>query len=70
MLPYDLIECFCPIGGTVLDPFVGSGTTCVAAKSLERKYIGIDVSKEYCDIAEERIRTERIDRPSTLNKFL
>jgi len=63
MLPYDLIECFCPLDGVVLDPFVGSGTTCVAANSLNRKYIGIDVSEEYCAIARERIGTERIDRP-------
>ena len=62
MLPYDVIECFCPEGGTVLDPFNGSGTTCVAAKSLNRNFIGIDVSEEYCKIARERIETEIITR--------
>ena len=70
MLPYDLIECFCPIDGIVLDPFLGSGTTCVAAKSLGRKYIGIDVSKEYCDIATERLETERIEKPATIEPFI
>ncbi len=40
----------------VLDPFAGSGTTCIAAKKLNRNYIGIEISKEYCDIAEERIK--------------
>lgn len=62
MIPFDFIECFCPPEGTVLDPFVGSGTTCVAAKSLERNYIGIDTAEEYCDIARERIKTETISR--------
>lgn len=62
LLPYDLIECFCPENGIVLDPFNGSGTTCVAAKSLNRQYIGIDCSQEYCDIAEKRIQQEFISR--------
>jgi len=42
-------------GNLVLDPMCGSGTTCVAAKKLGRDYIGIDISKEYCDLAEKRI---------------
>lgn len=45
-------------GQIVLDPFVGSGTTCVAAKQLNRNYIGIDISEEYCRIAEERLNDE------------
>lgn len=40
----------------VLDPFLGSGTTAVAAKQLKRNYIGIEVSPEYCKIAENRLR--------------
>jgi len=40
----------------VLDPFCGSGTTCVAAKMLGRRFIGIDISLEYCDIARSRLR--------------
>ena len=39
----------------VLDPMCGSGTTCVAAKKLNRNYIGIDISEEYCNIARNRI---------------
>lgn len=42
----------------VLDPFVGSGTTCVAAKMLGRKWIGIDVNPGYIDISRERLRKE------------
>lgn len=40
----------------ILDPFCGSGTTCVAAKMLGRNYIGIDISEEYCEIARQRIK--------------
>ena len=57
-LPYDFIRCFVPQGGVVLDPFVGSGTTLVAAKNLGYRYIGIDIAPEYCAIAEKRIREE------------
>ena len=40
----------------ILDPFIGSGTTAVACKRLKRNYIGIELSKEYCEIARQRIR--------------
>ena len=43
---------------TILDPFMGSGTTGVACARLGRKFIGIEISKEYCDIAIERIKGE------------
>lgn len=57
-LPYDFIQCFCPLNGVVLDPFVGSGTTVLAAIDLSRNYIGIDISKDYCDLANKRIKEE------------
>jgi len=56
-IPFDFIQCFCPNNGIVLDPFVGSGSTVVTAKQLGRKYIGIDISKEYCDLSKERLKT-------------
>jgi modification methylase len=39
----------------VLDPFVGSGTTCVAAKKLGRHYVGLDINAAYCQLAEKRL---------------
>ena len=44
------------IGDMVLDPFMGSGTTAVAAIKMGRSYLGFERSREYCDLAEERIR--------------
>lgn len=40
----------------ILDPYVGSGTTCLAAKLLGSNYIGIDISKEYVKDAENRLK--------------
>ena len=65
MLAYDMIECFCPKDGIVLDPFNGSGTTTLAAKCLGRKYIGIDVSEEYNNIALKRLHEDTISRKSS-----
>ncbi len=42
-------------GDVVLDPFVGSGTTAVAAKKLGRRYVGIDINPEYCAYARQRL---------------
>ncbi len=54
-LPTWFIKLFTKEGDIVLDPFVGSGTTCVAAACLKRKYIGIDTLKENIKLAEQRI---------------
>ena len=51
-----LIDYYSDVNDLILDPFCGSGTTCVAAKMLGRRYIGIDISPEYCQIAEDRLR--------------
>ena len=46
---------FCPKGGTVLDPFMGSGTTLVAARDQGRKAIGADIDEHWCEVAAERV---------------
>jgi DNA modification methylase len=43
-------------GEIVLDPFVGTGTTCAVAKSMGRRYVGVDINKSYIKIAQDRVR--------------
>jgi len=57
-LPERCIKAGCPDDGIVLDPFVGSGTTCEVAHTLGRKSVGIDNSAKYLDMAIERINKE------------
>lgn len=59
-LPEWFIKLFTEAGDLVLDPFNGSGTTCVAAKRLNRRFLGIDLSEEYCRKALERVVREEV----------
>lgn len=55
-------------GNTILDPFMGSGTTGVACKKLNRKFIGIELESQYVEIAKERIKS--IESVNTIENFL
>jgi len=57
-IPARIIKLYSYPDEIVLDPFVGSGTTPVASIKTGRRYIGIDISEEYCDISKERIKIE------------
>ena len=46
-------------GDIVLDPMCGSGTTCKMALKLGRRFIGIDIAEEYCEIARKRVEAEK-----------
>lgn len=48
----------CRPGGTVLDPFMGSGTTALVARKLKRNYVGIECVQDYCCMAERRLAKE------------
>ena len=54
-LPYRLIQLYTYKDDVVLDPFMGSGSTAIAALKSERKYVGYDVDPEYIQLAEDRI---------------
>lgn len=55
-------------GDLVVDPFCGSGTTCVSAKSLKRQFIGIDISKDAVELANSRLEEMVISESNLLNK--
>lgn len=54
-LPHRLINLYSYEGDTVLDPFCGSGTTCIAAAQNKRNYIAYDINEEYVKLAQNRI---------------
>ena len=59
-LPSWFIRLFTEMGDTVLDPFIGSGTTAVAALMLNRHYVGIDTSLDFVNLSEERLHNKQV----------
>lgn len=55
-LPEWFIKLFSVEGDVVMDPFLGSGTTAIVAKKLNRNYIGIDILEEYCELSKKELQ--------------
>lgn len=62
----ELINLVTKPGDIVLDPFVGSGTTALVAKKMNRKFIGIDINKSYCRVANDRLNKIKQEAPIEL----
>ncbi len=57
-IPRRCIKAGCPVGGKVLDPFHGSGTTMEVARELGRHYVGIELNPDYIELSKDRVRQE------------
>ncbi|MDB5776684.1 MAG: putative methylase [Herbaspirillum sp.] len=60
-----MIRASCPPGGVVLDPFMGSGTTAVAAKQCGRQFVGFELNPDYCALIEKRLAAAPAPAPAT-----
>lgn len=69
-LPARLIKMFSFVGDTVLDPFLGSGTTALAARNLGRNSVGYEVNGEFLPIIKEKLQVHQIDLDKTEYVFL
>jgi len=69
-LPKRLIKMFAFKGETVLDPFMGSGTTNLAARNLERNSIGYEINQEFIEIAKQKLNINQADISGTYYEFL
>ena len=57
-LPKRFINLYSFKDDLVLDPFIGSGTTAVASKLMQRNYVGYEINKDYIEIANKRLQAE------------
>ena len=62
-LPYRLIQLLTFAGEVILDPFMGSGSTAIAAIESQRRYVGYEVDRDYLRLAEKRIQEHRAQLP-------
>lgn len=69
-LPKRLIKMFAFKGETVLDPFMGSGTTSLAARNLERNSIGYEINPEFIEIVKDKLNINQVDIDGTTYQFL
>ena len=69
-LPARLIRMFAFVGDTVLDPFLGSGTTCLAARNLDRHSIGYEINPDYLSIIKSKLEIDHLDLHGTKYQFL
>jgi site-specific DNA-methyltransferase (adenine-specific) len=69
-LPRRLIKMFSFIGETVLDPFVGSGTTTLASKNLERNSVGYEINPEFIPFVKEKLEVQQQDIIGTTYEFI
>jgi len=67
-LPSWFIKLFTQPGDIVLDPFMGSGTSAIAAQSLDRRFVGVELNSEYIAIAEKRIAEQKTSNLFTVNE--
>jgi len=67
-LPSWFIKLFTQPGDIVLDPFMGSGTSAIAAQSLDRRFVGVELNPEYIAIAEKRIAEQKTSNLFTVNE--
>lgn len=58
-LPHRLINLYSYEGDVVLDPFCGSGTTCIAATKNKRNYIGYDIEEKYIQLSKSRLSNQK-----------
>jgi site-specific DNA-methyltransferase (adenine-specific) len=66
-----MVKASCPPHGVVLDPFMGSGTTAVAAHRLKRRFVGFEINPDYCELIRQRLLNEgrfEMEAPSANNE--
>jgi site-specific DNA-methyltransferase (adenine-specific) len=63
-----MVRASCPDGGIILDPFMGSGTTAIAAKRCGRHFVGFELNAEYCEIIDQRLASQESQLQSLNNQ--